>query len=73
MCKAQGPQRRTAAAIHSNGPRSEAPFVVLNCGALPEALLQSELFGAKRGAYTGADQDKQGLFEAADGGTLFLD
>ena len=62
-----------ARSIHNNGPRRDAPFVALNCGALPEALLQSELFGAKRGAYTGATEDKQGLFEAADGGTLFLD
>ncbi len=62
-----------ASAIHSNGPRSAAPFITINCGALPANLLESELFGFSRGAFTGATSDKQGLFEAADGGTLFLD
>jgi Nif-specific regulatory protein len=62
-----------ARAVHYNGPRKSAPFVTVNCGSLPETLLESELFGFRRGAFTGAVGDKQGLFEAADGGTLFLD
>jgi Nif-specific regulatory protein len=53
--------------------RAEKPFVTLNCGAIPENLLESELFGHKRGAFTGATEEKKGLFEVADGGTLFLD
>jgi len=59
--------------IHYSGPRKERLFIEQNCGAIPEALLESELFGHRRGAFTGAVQDRKGLFEAADGGTLFLD
>ncbi len=62
-----------ARAIHYAGPRSERRFVAQNCGALPDTLLESELFGHKRGAFTGAHADKKGLFEIADGGTIFLD
>jgi two-component system response regulator HupR/HoxA len=62
-----------ARAIHFGSARGEKPFVVENCGALPDELLESELFGCKKGAYTGAYQDRIGLFELADGGTIFLD
>ena len=62
-----------ARAIHYNGPRKERPFVTVNCGALPENLLESELFGHKRGAFTGAVADRKGFFEVADGGSIFLD
>ncbi|MFQ5674844.1 MAG: sigma-54 interaction domain-containing protein [bacterium] len=62
-----------ARAIHYNGHRKEKPFMALFCGSLPDTLLESELFGHKKGAFTGAVTDKRGLFEAADGGTFFLD
>ena len=59
--------------IHELGPRSGAPFVPVNCGAIPSELMESEFFGHKRGSFTGAQADKDGLFQAAHGGTLFLD
>jgi two-component system, NtrC family, response regulator PilR len=62
-----------ARAIHVNSPRRDRPFVALNCGALSETLLDSELFGHMRGAYTGADSNKKGLIEVAEKGTIFLD
>ena len=62
-----------ARALHFNSRRQHAPFVPINCGALPENLLESELFGHRRGAFTGAINDKKGLFQEADGGTIFLD
>ncbi|MGB8224932.1 MAG: sigma-54 dependent transcriptional regulator [Polyangiales bacterium] len=62
-----------ARALHFQSPRAKEPFVVLNCGAMPENLIESELFGHVKGAFTGANTEKEGLFRAADGGTLFLD
>jgi len=62
-----------ARAIHANSPRREKPFIPVNCGALPDTLLESEMFGYEKGAFTGAVGIKAGLFEAANGGTLFLD
>lgn len=62
-----------AKAVHFNSQRNNKPFVTVNCGALPESLLESELFGYMKGAFTGASSNKQGLFEAAHGGALFLD
>src|SRR5258705_10844675 len=62
-----------ARAIHHRSPRRDKPFIEVSCGALPETLLESELFGHVRGAFTGAHADKPGRFMAADGGTIFLD
>ena len=62
-----------ARAVHDNSPRRDGPFVAVNCGALPDSLVESELFGYVRGAFTGADADKPGRFESANGGTLLLD
>jgi two-component system response regulator PilR (NtrC family) len=62
-----------ARAIHDAGPRRAMPFVAVNCGAIPEALMEAEFFGSRRGAFTGADRDREGFFQAASGGTLFLD
>src|SRR5580692_7835478 len=62
-----------ARAIHENSARSKAPFITINCGAFPETLLESELFGYMKGAFTGATENRRGLFQAAHGGTLFMD
>lgn len=62
-----------ARAIHENSTRAKAPFITINCGAFPEALLESELFGYVKGAFTGANENRRGLFQAAHGGTLFMD
>src|ERR1043166_2430292 len=62
-----------ARAIHNCSSRSDAPFISFNCGAITESLLESELFGYERGAFTGANQSRRGLFEAANSGTIFLD
>jgi DNA-binding NtrC family response regulator len=59
--------------VHRLGPRPDGPFVAVNCGAIPESLAESELFGARKGSYTGANADRRGLFEEAEFGTLFLD
>src|SRR5437870_933144 len=62
-----------ARAIHENSPRALTPFITINCGAFPETLLESELFGYMKGSFTGASENRQGLFQAAHGGTLFMD
>src|SRR5437773_1948324 len=62
-----------AQAIHENSLRAQAPFITINCGAFPETLLESELFGYMKGSFTGANENRQGLFQAAHGGTLFMD
>ncbi len=62
-----------ARALHDQSLRADMPFVAINCGALPESLIESELFGHRRGSFTGADEHRVGLFEVANGGTLFLD
>jgi two-component system, NtrC family, response regulator PilR len=62
-----------ARAIHENSSRAQQPFITINCGAFPETLLESELFGYMKGAFTGANENREGLFKAANGGTLFLD
>src|SRR5512135_3932247 len=59
--------------IHLKGPRAEQPFIAVNCGAIPENLMESEFFGYKKGAFTGAEADRDGFFQAANNGTLFLD
>ena len=59
--------------IHANSSRRDGPFIAVNCGAIPENLMESEFFGYKKGSFTGANQDKEGMFHAANGGTLFLD
>ena len=66
-------KERLARAIHEEGPRAAGPFVAVNCGAFPETLLESELFGHEKGAFTGAAQARKGYFEQADEGTIFLD
>ncbi len=66
-------KEQAARQIHEQSPRAGKPFVAVNCGAIPENLMESEFFGSKKGAYTGADADREGFFQQAHGGTLFLD
>ncbi|MFN3712605.1 MAG: sigma-54-dependent transcriptional regulator [Alcanivoracaceae bacterium] len=66
-------KERVARLIHALGPRREKPFVAVNCGAIPSELMESEFFGHRKGSFTGAHEDRKGLFREADGGTLFLD
>jgi two-component system response regulator PilR (NtrC family) len=74
ICGESGSGKELAARlIHQLGARPEQPFVAVNCGAIPENLMESEFFGYRRGAFTGAEQDRDGFFQTADGGTLFLD
>jgi len=74
VCGESGSGKELAARlIHGQGARRDRPFVPVNCGAIPETLMESEFFGYKKGAFTGADQDRDGFFQAANGGTLFLD
>jgi two-component system, NtrC family, response regulator PilR len=74
ICGASGTGKELVArAIHACSPQAAEPFVPINCGAFPETLLESELFGYMRGAFTGANQNKRGLFEVANGGSIFLD
>jgi DNA-binding NtrC family response regulator len=68
-----GSEGTIARSLHSNSPRRARPFLPIDCGALPENLLENEIFGHERGAFTGADTRKAGLLESADGGTVFLD
>src|ERR1700732_3232973 len=69
-----GPGKELVArAVHENSTRAQAPFITVNCGAFPETLLESELFGYMKGSFTGASENRQGLFQAAHGGTLFMD
>jgi two-component system response regulator PilR (NtrC family) len=74
VCGESGSGKELAARlIHGQGARRDRPFVPVNCGAIPESLVESEFFGYRKGAFTGADQDRDGFFQAANGGTLFLD
>ena len=66
-------KEQAARSIHELSPRTTGPFIAVNCGAIPENLMESEFFGYKKGSFTGADQDRMGFFQHADGGTLFLD